>query len=196
MTIPYDSTIPQPGDNPSISQGEFLTNFSGIDQWTNIDHYRFSSASPAAGLHKQVTFGANNPPSPFPSPVTVLPPVLFTNIQDGKGNNLPNGIPEIFLYSGSAAQGQNNYVSQGTGSVLLFGGIIMKWGQGSIPTGSNQNVPFTQGPFPNACFSVVVTGRNQGNSSVTYNVNGIDPGFFTLLANGANGNFYYVAIGN
>lgn len=68
MSIPYNNNIPQPLDNPSISQGEFLTNFSGVDQWTNVDHFQFSNTN--AGLHRQVTFpgvGIAGTPSGFGS---------------------------------------------------------------------------------------------------------------------------------
>lgn len=195
----YTSAIPSSTDVPSQSQSNLQTNCTSTNSILNVDLYGFNNAN--GGLHQQVTFAGNNPPSPSPpgSPITVSPPVLFTNTVDGAGNNLPNSVAELFLYSGTPAQGQNNYVSQSTGSVLLFGGIIMKWGQASVSAGSNQGVTFgAAGAFPNSCFMVQLTGRNGGNNTGGYNINGINSGpanGFTMFAS-SNGNVYWLAIGN
>lgn len=183
-------TIPTANQNLDFSQGQLLSNNAGLDTVFGIDHSLFSDATSNKGFHKKVTFSSNNVPV-----VPTTPPVLFTNIQDGAGNALPGAVPQLFFYSGSAAQGQNNYVTGSTGSTLLPCGIIMKWGQGTIPLNANTTVNFTQGAFPNNCFSVTVSSRNSGNTPGTFNVNGVAVGSFTLYATTA-GNFYYLAIGN
>lgn len=50
----YFNNIPQPTDDPSISQAQFLANFGSISSWVNIDHVDFASAN--AGKHAKVTF--------------------------------------------------------------------------------------------------------------------------------------------
>lgn len=49
-------TIPQAGDNLDFSQGQLLSNNSGLDTVFGNDHYKFSDATTNKGLHKQVTF--------------------------------------------------------------------------------------------------------------------------------------------
>lgn len=197
MSISYNPSIPQSNDLISNSQPQILQNFGAINTIVGIDHYSFASSAPPAGDHKQVTFGASNPASPDPpGQVTVNPPVLFTNIKDGAGNALPNGVAEMFFYSGTPAQGQNNYVAKPTGSTVLMGGIIMKWGHGNVPPNVTTPVSFTQGAFPNNCFTVVVSGAVNGNLTIGFNVQAISPGSFDLRANGGGGDFYYIAIGN
>lgn len=73
MSISYNNNIPQPLDNPSISQGEFLTNFSGIDQWTDRDHYKFSDEN--AGEHRFVNLPANLDPGS----VSLLQSAIYTS---------------------------------------------------------------------------------------------------------------------
>lgn len=50
----YFNNIPQPNDDPSVSQGQLLANFGSLSSWVNIDHVDF--ASPDAGKHAKVTF--------------------------------------------------------------------------------------------------------------------------------------------
>lgn len=50
----YFNNIPQPSDDPSVSQAQFLSNFGSISSLINIDHVDFASAN--AGKHAKVTF--------------------------------------------------------------------------------------------------------------------------------------------
>lgn len=151
----YTPGIPVPTNDPSVDAPVMQQNSIAINNWVQVDHVGFNNAS--SGQHKQVTFQSNNVPS-----IPTTPPVLFTNIQDGAGNNLPGGIAELFFYSGSALQGQGNYVSQIQGSVMLFGGIILKWGNLSVPNGGSAPFTFPGGQFPNACFACFTTTRSIG----------------------------------
>lgn len=62
LTLTYDPNIPLPGDNPSDSQSEILTNFASIGavsgSWTTQDHYGFGTGTD--GQHKLLNFPANN----------------------------------------------------------------------------------------------------------------------------------------
>lgn len=51
--IPYLPNIPQATDQLSISQGNILGNFQGIQQLVDVNHEDFASGN--AGKHKQVT---------------------------------------------------------------------------------------------------------------------------------------------
>src|SRR5271156_6702184 len=100
MGIGYNLNIPAANHAPATDQPNMETNNNNIATYVAVDHVPFNTGG--SGQHEQVTFNANNIPS-----VPTSPPVLFTNVQDGAGNNLPNSIPELFYYSGSAAQGKN-----------------------------------------------------------------------------------------
>lgn len=188
-TFSYNASIPQATDNPSVSQGQFLTNFSSTSQLVAVDHIGFNTSG--GGRHNQVTFGANNPPAG-----TVTPPVLFTNTQDGAGNNLPGSLAQLFFYSGTPTQGQNNYVSTSSGSVMLMGGIILKWGVINFTT-SSKSVSFGVS-FPNALWSVVLsadTTTPSGNGIVSFASPSVSG--FTAYQNGSSTlTAYYIAIGN
>lgn len=47
--------IPQPNDNLDFSQGQLLSNNSGLDTVFGIDHYKFSETSANKGFHDKVT---------------------------------------------------------------------------------------------------------------------------------------------
>jgi len=49
----YNSAIPQPTDQISVSQGQLLANFQAISTFVNVNHVDF--ASPDQGKHKFVT---------------------------------------------------------------------------------------------------------------------------------------------
>lgn len=174
----FYNNIPQPGDNPSNSQAQFLQNFTaigGTNSWTTQDHFGFGTGTD--GQHKQITFASNNTPT---SPTS--PPILFTKLDSFS-------IPQLFYYTGTAAQSANQY-SIAQGSTMLLGGIILKWGFG--PTGALA-VAYSVA-FPHATLNVQITAYADGRQ---YNVTG---GFtangFTYNTNPTGGTqFYWTAIG-
>lgn len=193
-TFPINTTIPAANNDPADDQPLMQANFANINSYVQVDH--INPAATGAGQHKQVTFNSNNVPTPPTSP-----PILFTNIQDGAGNALPGSpaVPELFFYSGpSAGVSQNQYVSTQNGSVLLMGGIIMKWGVYTVPLpGGTQVVPFPVS-FPNNCFSVVV-GRVNTNSLAGTPLSNFIPASFTItvgMSNISTQTISYIAIGN
>lgn len=191
MTIPYSSTTPNPPNDPADDVGIMQTNAGSISTIIAVDHVGFNVSG--GGQHKKVTFNSNNPPA---SPVS--PPVLFTNIVDGAGNALPGSLAELFFYSGSAAQGQNQYnVTATNGSVMLPMGIILKWGSETFVGSQSPTVNFTNA-FPNACFGVQLTLLNTNATVPTaWRLS-------TVTASGWTGNvqvngsttMYWLAIGN
>ena len=193
----YNTNVPLGTDNPSTSQGQFLTNFNSIAGIVNEDMIGFGLNN--GGFHKKITLPNFNPPPTVAVPTN--PPVLFANIQDGAGNALPAGVPELFFYSGSAAQGQSQYVAASSGSVLLLGGIIIKWGSLNPTTLAPPSTVVYVNPFPNNVFSVVITVANFQYGTTAQNYRAVIPGtvggfsFFSTgltVANPIN----YIAIGN
>ena len=202
MTFSYNGSIPNPPNDPASDVGTMQTNATSIGSIIAVDHVGFNVAG--GGQHAQVTFNANNVPSSFP----VSPPVLFTNTVAA--------LPQLFFYSGTAAKSSNQYYNSANagnavqGSAVLLGGLIIKWGTFTITNNNlSQTITYNNGsgntPFPNSCFSAVVTCSSynsaNGNGDIwavctTFNasqlvVQRINQGNIT---NGANYNF--ISLGN
>jgi len=189
----FDATVPATNDNPSADQPDMLVNNQSTLGILGTDHITFNLNN--GGQHKAITF--NQDASYVPVAFPVNPPQLFTNTVDGAGNALPGGVPELFYYSGSNVQSQNQYVSRPTGSVLLPGGIIMKWGQAN---NISDGAAFTFVPaFPNNVFSLQVSGGTSSSPQPTINFSQgtLSVTGFTAKITGTQPiNFYYIAIGN
>lgn len=190
MTFSYFNT-PNASDDPADSQPQMNTNFASLSSLIGVDHVSFNI--PGGGQHEQITFNANNPPS-----VPTTPPVMFINSVDGAGNALPGGLSQLFFYSGNAVQGQNNYVETPNGSVMVMGGIIVKWGIIASPI-DNVFLPFPFS-FPNNCFTVVATPLKSGATSnlqgFTIKNTPISSGFTIRFSGTSLDGVSYIAIGN
>lgn len=192
MTIyTYFPNIPNPPDAPADDVASMQTNSASIAGIIGVDHVGFGSSG--NGQHKQVTFNANNVPT---LPTTF--PALFTNVPTSYGGT-PN-YAQLFFYSGSASQSANQYVLTGTGSVLLLGGIILKWGTVTIPNGAGSQPGSFSPSFPNNSFSLVFTpGPNTVAGDFPF-YSTFDPGGFVCNRVGGNTGhavtYSYIAIGN
>lgn len=145
--------VPIPTNNPSTDAPNMRTNFSSIQSLVDVDHTDFANMN--AGTHLQVQFGTNNTPGGFALPT------LFTKLDTA--NN-----PQLFYYATSAAASQNQYVlnalGSNKGSVLLMGGVILKWFTGTLTT-PTQEFDFAAGGgivlglnnFPNTVQGAMVT---------------------------------------
>ena len=190
----FNSGIPASNNDPSVDQPDMLNNNASTLGLIGTDHVTFNTQGPigppngSGGQHLQVSFNGSNAPT-----VPTIVPTLFVNTQDGAGNALPGGIQELFFYSGSAAQGKNQYVSTANGSVVLTGGIIMKWGAPGL-IGSPLAFPVA---FPNNCFSVQVTSTNPSYTG-SFTVTAVSASSFTVTRTSGSGNtgYYYIAMGN
>lgn len=179
MAIDYFLNIPAPANAPRQDVSLMQTNTNSINTLVAVDHYTFSDSS--YGTHKQISFGANN--SPGVSPVL---PTLFTN-------NDSFSSPQLFYYNSTNS---TYYTNGASGSCVLMGGMILKWGVIGI-TGSSQSVTFSV-PFPHNLYGVTVsaltsTPSNNGLVSVeNLSVNG----FTAYRVNSGALTVYYFAIGN
>jgi len=189
MTFPIDVNIPAANNDPADDQPLMQQNFSNINGYLQVDHTNPSATG--AGQHKQVTFNSNNVPS-LPTSF----PTLFTNNQDGGGNNLPGSVSELFFYSGTSTQSSNQYRALSTGSTMVLGGTILKWGStGAVA--DNATVSFVTA-FPNNCFAVLLTITDPNATSKTINVKSATlstSGFGVRVSSGSI-SAYYLAIGN
>lgn len=194
--IPYNPDIPQATDEPSASQPELLQNAQGINNWTNVDHYKFDEND--AGKHRQVTLPAQADPTTAADEIA-----LFCK------NGPISGIPELFL-----RQQSNGAVipvtEHGAGWTYLPSGLLLKWGSGTA-TGYQASFSFPTNPgipvFTNVFF-ISVSPRAQQDNQLGYNQMTVlsaqaasNLGFFVNCFQFSNGNpiltaFTWFAIGN
>lgn len=186
MTFTYNSTLPNPPDDPADDVSGMQVNTLSIAQLVAIDHVGFNNAD--GGQHLQVTFNSNNVPS-----TPVSPPVLFTNTV--------NSLPQLFYYSGGSSKSSTQYVQADPGSTFLLGGIIIKWGTVfPVVTRSSTDVNVTPG-FPNNFFDVVITANRTANKTNVDTIYAVvkNAGTFTYFSTSGSGDiasFNYIAIGN
>jgi len=188
MGISYYPTKPAANDKPTNDQAPMQTNFASIQTLIDVDHVDFANAN--YGMHNWVQF-----PSTYTAGTTVAIPRIFTNTVDGAGNTLPGSLAQFFAYNaGTAGQCSSNYVSKQQGSVLLFGGIILKWGTVAAASNGTTYSVFTP-QFPNACFNVQVT-INIASTLQNIGINGFSQTGFTFRTSGGAVPITYFAIGN
>lgn len=190
-TFSYNTGVPAANNNPSVDQPDMQTNTASINSLLAIDHVPFNTAG--GGRHNQVTFNANNPAT-----LPATPPVLFVNNQDGNGNNLPAGLAQLFYYTGTNAQSQLQYTNldRDYGSVLLPGGVILKFGLKGGVSPSGLIVTFPQA-FPNNCFLAIACQEATTGAGVYMSTTVLSTSQIKIFSNIGTGlNCNYIAIGN
>lgn len=194
----FNTGIPASGNDPSVDQPDMLNNNVSTNGILGTDHVTFNTQGPigpphgSGGQHLQVSFNGNNVPA---VPTTV--PTLFVNTQDGAGNTLPGSVQELFFYSGTATQSQNQYVSASNGSVMLMGGLILKWG--AVAGVSNGTAITFVNAFPHNIFSLQVSGgvSSSPQPTINFDQSSLSTTGFTARITGTQPiNLYYLAIGN
>ena len=161
MTIPYSSAIPNPPNDPADDVAIMQINAGSISTIIAVDHVGFNLGG--GGQHNQVTFNANNVPAIFP----VTPPVLFTDLPSNHGGGPTYS--QLFFYSNSIPRSSDQYVLTGNsgapakGSVLTFGGIIIKWGTYTLAPGVPSTPVTFANAFPNNVFSLTFGSTVSGS---------------------------------
>lgn len=178
----FDNAVPASNDNPSSDQPDMLTNNQSTLSLIGEDHITFNLNN--GGQHKAIRFNQDASYVPVPP---VSPPEIFTNTVAG--------LPQLFYYSGDAAHSSTQYVVGTTGSALLLGGLIIKWGTGNALQGG-QLITFTSA-FPNNCFVVVANSVDASLSSAIAVTNLTTSSFKANRTSGSGAvGMNYIAIGN
>lgn len=181
----FFSNIPQPQDQPSVSQGEILQNFTALGRpdgaggsWTTQDHYGFGTGTD--GEHKQVTFANVEAPAVPANPASIL----YT-----KNDAFAN--PQLFFLNNvNTAQ----YIIGPSGCIPLFAGIILQW---KLVSTSPGGIPFTFPlPFPHSVFAVTLGGLATGAQSFSLSGIGLGGGTAYNQVGGGNQSAYIIALGN
>lgn len=194
MSFSYDPTLPNPPNDPADDVDQMQINSQSISDLISVDHVGFND--PSGGTHDQVTFSSNNTPA-----TPTNPPVLFTKL-DGAS------LAQLFFYTGDAAHSSTQYSpTNNNGSTMALGGIIIKWGSGSMTSGaSGTDVNFIS-PFPNNLFAILAWSNDGGtqstaNTAVYGRKQGAALDRFNLLTTlrtstgSASASYTYIAIGN
>jgi hypothetical protein len=190
MTFSFSTTVPAANNSPADDQSVMLTNNVSISGLISVDHVGFDTSG--GGQHAQVTFNNTNIPTPVMG--SYAPPTLFTNTVAG--------LPQLFFYSGDAGHSANQSSPStivANGSVLLMGGIILKWGNANVTSPSGV-VTFPVA-FPNNCFAVQATVNRSGANICVALDTVSTTGFkaYGTVGNNASSiafTLYYLAIGN
>ena len=199
--MPYDNAIPQSTDRLPISQPDLLQNFIAIQTFIEVNHETFGAAT--EGKHKITTFPQQTVSGVFP-PVTSATEVALYCKTDGAN-------PSLYFrpYSQTVGVTTNDVdimhaVKAASGETTLPSGIKMKWGIGSVTSGSSTSAAVTfYSAFSTAVYSVQITpyGSRATGAAQDYVLSAYDIQLANLKVTrtgaytGATAAFYYLAIG-
>jgi hypothetical protein len=188
MTV-YTANIPQPGDDPSQSQGQILQNFQSLQDAQDKNHVTLQDIT-NRGLHKflQMPEQGSDPTTAVNQGGLYCKDIAgFTRLVFRQENN-----GTIIQMTGI------DPVSATNGYTFLPGGLLLQWGTSAVngaPAITNILFPIT---FPANCFNVSITPvRNVTNVDIVYLVakNNVN---FTARNTSSSGitSINWIAIGN
>lgn len=135
------NSTPNASDIISFTQPLIKTNFDSINGGFNVDHVEFNTTAPYtgsnAGKHKQVTFIAGGTPASGANEFGLYNLAGDLRIVKVGGVDVP-------ICGTTAATANMSY---------LPSGVIIKWGTGSVATGSDAAITFTPA-FPNGAYAI------------------------------------------
>jgi len=204
MAITYYPAIPAATEDQDQTQPQILANFTGINNWTAVNHYNFADAN--SGKHKFVTMpdqAATPPVGAFSAGevglyASAYTPTSKNELWVNKTNQatvtqIPATASSLSILS---APGSNT-----TGWSMLPSGILIKWGR-ALPSGVTTIVYDSTVPF-SAVFSVTLTLGYFGGSNdrqVVVRSNGltgpqVESTLLSNLSTAAQSEVFYFAVG-
>ncbi len=190
------TVLPNSGQSLGVTRVPINTNFSLIQSAFAVNHVGFNNSG--AGKHKFVQM-----PAQASSPGTAAAETAIYSRTALIG--VSNETNLYWQFPGTAAAGPDVVMTRfitpsvtTNGITFLPGGLIMQWGILNTP-GSAGTVFFTPLPqvtFPNAIFSVQLTGRKSG-SDVSFSLDAVPlVDRFTYRADSSSAQeLYWIAIG-
>lgn len=187
----FDATIPATNNDPSEDQPKMLNNNVSNQAIWEVDHIGFNANE--SGEHKAISFNQDASYVPVAFPVDT--PKLFTNTV--------SGLAQLFYYSGSQSQSENQYTVGTNASTFLLGGLIVKTG---MVTMTGATTAFTYAalspalePFINDTISVLLSPANAQGALVGVTqpyVSSKNAAGFTVTSNLLAGSIlYFFAVG-
>ena len=149
----YNDAVPATNNDPSVDQPDMLINAQSIKGIIGQDHIAFGANN--GGFHKAINFDNSSSYVPVAAASTAklfIDPAVST-------------APTLKFFGGDAAHSSSQYVlgaaDGANGSVVLMGGIILKWFTKQV-TAAHTAITFTDvtiavGDFPNYAFAAVIT---------------------------------------
>jgi len=182
----YNAGIPAAPDDPSVSQGQMLTNFTQLDTHFTIDHMPFTTIGADLGKHSKATLieqGAD--PGTIANEIALYTKALA-------------GVSTLYMQKEGAGtviqMSAQDPTIAGEGRSFLPGGIILKWGTATINIAASPIV-FGSGAFPNAVYSLVLTVGNSATASQQVVHTALGLAGFTGYGSANNLFCYYIAVG-
>ena len=187
MTFTYNSSIPQPGDLPSVSQPNLLNNFQYLRAFSLVDHNFTGTNTGTDGFHNKVSFPANIAPPGFTPGISALYPA---SVSGGDGLAFQNSGGSFGLFGLNPSTGTN-------GRTCLPGGLLLQWGTETSNVAFTWTTAFTTFYACTVTVKTATADRNvtkfsvaAGNAGATVQV------LSTVTGNvDATATFFYVAIG-
>lgn len=186
----FNASIPQAGDNPTISQGQLLTNFSVLNTDFSVNHQPFTSGN-NPGLHTQIQFPADIADPSLTAPQSSL--YIKTSGSTHElfyQNNNSTSYPALVQLTGlpivTSTPGATGYGFQSPW------GLIFNFG--TVPS-NNATLPITfQVPFINSP-PIILTAMLTLQSLALFPTNYISNITQTQMTYTANANAYFLVIG-
>lgn len=180
MTFAFTSTIPAANNDPADDQPLMLQNNASTAALIAIDHVGFNVAN--GGMHKQVTFTANQSAPGFSTGVSDL----FVNLVSSVSQLFfQNSAGTVQLTGLTVTQSGSNY------GITTPWGLIFNFGSAGI-TPAGTAVVFAV-PFSTATYAAL-TGQDQNNG--TAKVQGLSlTGFTYVYSNAGGATGWYLVIG-
>jgi hypothetical protein len=189
----YLNSIPQPTDDPSVTQAQLLANFQAIKQLVDVNHGTFSDAN--EGKHKHVSF-----PEQAASPATAVNELGLFSRQSAL-----TGVAELCLRKeNNGAVYEMSCLASATGWTRLPSGILLKWGTTTANGLTTITLPVAATiPVYTTIFSIQLTNGDTGVADSNTAIRFIDavPASFRVygsprITSGAkNVGFNYLVIG-
>lgn len=189
----FNAAIPQSSDDPSVSQGQILTNFSELDTVFDVDHVPFTSGVGAGGgRHDRVVFNNVAAAPGLASPVSSLftaadgagvTQLFFEN--DTLGANIQRQMTNLTLATSVVAGGTQYTTMSPWGLRFIFGEATI--------TAAGTVITFTT-PFPNAILLANISAIDPNPHALT--ISSRLPTSITARTDSGTHSIYYLAIGN
>lgn len=186
----YQSDIPQPNDIISVSQGEFLQNFMGLNSAWESNHVAFNASG--EGKHKFLQMPeqssapttSSNEAALYTKETSSISTLYFRKENNGTEIQMTNTI--------DPANPINPVPNDSDGITFLPGGLIVQFGRRSAA--SNNGVITFGTAFPTDCYSVTVT-QNTNSTLQAVGINGMSTTGFTFRTVGGATPITFIAIG-
>ena len=169
MAITYYPAVPAATEDQDQTQPQILANFTGINNWTAVNHYNFADAN--SGKHKFLQM----PEQSSAPAIAANEGALYTK------EGATSTVTELAFRreSGAVIEMTATGTSGTTRWSMLPSGLLMKWGT-KTAQGINQAVDITGGPGFSSVFSLQATGSFLAADNIIIRTSNLNTSQFLL----------------